>query len=273
MITRVFATYGAKLLALYIIRQGKHMAATHPSTYQLGTPTGSHRAGISVWLTLFAGAIFTLLGGYGLIDLLVGATRSGRPSLLLAPLFFLGLGLAFMVVGYLQSRQSIQVFEHGFTYIKSGDVRVVRWDAIETVRCQAVRMRVNFIPVGTLYTYTIQATGGETIKLTNSVGKVAKLGALIQAEAFKQLLPRALETYSAGGTLQYGKLSISQAGIGNGKEIAPWAQVKSVQVSNGFILIKKDGKWLNWANVAISQMPNSFVFLALVGRMVGVKAA
>jgi hypothetical protein len=249
------------------------MAATHPSTYQLGTPTGAHRAGMSVWLTLFAGAIFTLLGGYGLIELLASAARPGRQGTLLLPLIALGVGIAFLVVGYLQSRQSIQVFEHGFTYIKSGDVRVVRWDAIESVRYQAVRVRVNLIPVGTLYTYTIQTTGGETIKLTNNVGKVAKLGALIQAEAFKQLLPRALETYNAGGTLQYGKLSVNQAGVGNGKEILAWAQVKNVQVSNGYILIKKDGKWLNWASVAIAQTPNSFVFLALVDRIVGVQAA
>lgn len=249
------------------------MAATHPSTYQLGTPTGAYRAGLTVWLTLFAGAIFTLLGGYGLIELLASAARTGRQSALILPLIALGVGIAFLVVGYLRSRQSIQVFEHGFSYIKGGAVRVVRWDAIESVSYQAYRVRVNLIPVGTLHTYTIQTSQGETIKLTNDVGKVAKLGALIQAEAFKQLLPRALETYNAGGTLQYGKLSVSQAGVGKGKEIVPWAQLKSVQLSNGYIAIKKDGKWLNWANVAIAQTPNFFVFLALVDRIVGVKAA
>ena len=95
--------------------------------------------------------------------------------------------------------------------------------------------------------------------------------ALIQAEAFKHLMPRAIESYSAGGTLHFGKLSINQAGIDNGKEVVPWAQVKSVQVSNGFIVIKKDGKWLNWANVAVAQTPNFFVFLALVDQNVGVK--
>ncbi|HEU5101667.1 MAG TPA: DUF6585 family protein [Roseiflexaceae bacterium] len=248
------------------------MAATHPSTYQLGTPTVAHRAGLSVWLTLFAGAIFTLVGGYGVIVLLAGASRAARPSMLLAALFFGGVGVAFLVVGCLQSRQSIQVFEHGFTYIKTGAVRAVRWDAIDSIRCQAVHMRVNFIPVGTLHTYTIRTSQGETIKLTNSVGKVAKLGALIQAEAFRHLMPRAIESYNAGSTLQFGKLSVNQAGIGNGKEIVPWAQIKSVQVSNGFIAIKKDGKWLNWANVAVAQTPNFFVFLALVGRVVGVKS-
>ena len=94
----------------------------------------------------------------------------------------------------------------------------------------------------------------------------------LKLEALKHLLPRAIETYNAGGTLQYGKLSVSQAGIGNGKEIVPWAQIKSVQVSNGFIAIKKDGKWLNWANVAVAKTPNYFVFLALADRVVGVKS-
>jgi hypothetical protein len=247
------------------------MAATHPNTYQLGTPTIAHRAGISVWVTLAAGAIFTLLGGYVLIEILTGMLRSGRQSMLLVSIIFLVIGIAFMAIGYFQSRQHIQVFDQGFTYIKASAVQIVRWDAIESIRHQAVRVRVNFIPIGTAHTYTITTTQGETIKLTGSIGKVAKLGALIEAEAFKYLMPRAIETYKAGGTLQFGKLSVSQLGIGNGKEIVPWAQIKSVQMNNGWISVKKQGKWLNWANAAVAQTPNVFVFLALVDSIVGLK--
>jgi hypothetical protein len=192
--------------------------------------------------------------------------------MLLVSVIFLAMGIAFLVIGYFQSHLHIQVFEQGFTYIKAGVAHVVRWDAIESIRHQAVRVRVNFIPIGTAHTYTIKTNQGETIKLTSSIGKVAKLGALIQAEAFKHLMPRAIESYNAGGTLQFGKLSVNQAGIGNGKQVVPWAQVKSVQVGNGSISIKKDGKWLNWANVAVAQTPNFHVFLALVDQIIGVKA-
>lgn len=247
------------------------MAATHPSTYQLGTPTIAHRAGISVWVTLVAGAIFTLLGGYTMIEVLAGALRPARQGMLVASIIFLVMGMAFLVIGYFQSRQHIQVFEQGFTYVKAGVAQVVRWDAIESIRHQAVRIRVNFIPIGTARTYTIRTNQGETIKLTGSIGRVAKLGALIEAEAFKHLMPRAIERYNAGGTLQFGKLSLSQAGIGNGKEVVPWAQIKSVQVSNGSIAVKKEGKWLNWANVTVAQTPNYVVFLALVDQIAGVK--
>jgi hypothetical protein len=247
------------------------MAATHPSTYQLGTPTIAHRAGISVWVTLIAGAILTLLGGYILIEVLTGMLRPGRQSMLLVSIIFLAIGIAFLLIGYFQSRQHIQVFEQGFSYIKAGAEQIVRWDAIESIRHQAVRVRVNFIPIGTAHTYTIKTNRGETIKLTGSIGRVAKLGALIQAEAFKHLMPRAIENYQAGGTLHFGKLSVNQSGIGNGKEVVPWAQVKSVQVSNGSISVKKEGKWLNWANVAVAQTPNVFVFLALVDWILGAK--
>ena len=179
--------------------------------------------------------------------------------------------MIFLVIGYLQSRQRIEIFEQGLTYVKGGATRVIRWEDIESVRQQVVRQHVYFIPIATLHTYTIRTIQGETLKLHNSIGKVGRLGALIQGETFKRLMPRAIETYNGGGTLQYGKLSISQAGIGNGKETVPWAQVKGVQVSNGYIAVKKEGKWLTWANVAVAQTPNFFVFLALVDRIVGLK--
>ncbi len=100
---------------------------------------------------------------------------------------------------------------------------------------------------------------------------MAQLGALIQSETFKRLMPQAIESYNGGGTLQYGKLSINQVGISNGKETVAWAQVKGVQISNGFIAVKKEGKWLTWANVSVAQTPNFFIFLALVDRIVGVQ--
>jgi hypothetical protein len=247
------------------------MAATHPSTYQLGTPTAAHRASLGVWLNLVLGTGFVLLSVYSLIALVRSGVRLQLNGPLFWCLFGLGLGVILLAVWYYQVSLKIQIFEQGFIYSKGSATRVIRWDTIESIRHQAVRMRVNFIPVGTVHTYTIRTNQGETLKLTNSVGKVVKLGTLIQAEAFKHLMPRAIESYNAGGTLQFGKLSVNQAGIGNGKEIVPWAQVKSVQVSNGSITIKKDGKWLNWANVAVAQTPNFFVFLALVDRIVGVK--
>jgi hypothetical protein len=247
------------------------MAATHPSTYQLGNPTTTHRAGLSVWITLVSGTIFALLGSYAMIALFASGARAVKGNSLALPALGLGVGITFLVIGYIQSRQRIQLFEHGFTYIKAGTTRVIRWDEIESVQQQIVRQHVYFIPVATLYTYTIRTLRGETLKLTNSVGKVAQLGALIQGETFKRLMPRALEIYNGGGTLQYGKLSISQAGIGNGKEIVPWSQVKGVRVSNGFIVVQKDGKWLAWTNVAVSRTPNFYIFLALVNQIMGVK--
>jgi hypothetical protein len=183
----------------------------------------------------------------------------------------IGVGLALLAVWYYQASLNIQVFEQGLIYTKAGATRVIRWDDIESVQQQVVKHSVNFIPVGTSHTYTIRTASAGTLKLTDSIGKVAQLGALIQGETFKRLMPRAIETYNGGGTLQYGKLSISQVGIGNGKETVPWAQVKGVQVSNGYIAVKKEGKWLTWANVAVAQTPNFFVFLALVDRIVGLK--
>jgi hypothetical protein len=255
----------------YFHLQGKHMAATHPTSYQLGTPTSAHRASLGVWLSLVLGTGFVLLSIYSLIALVRSGVRLQLNGPLFWCLFGLGLGVILLAVWYYQVSLKIQIFEQGFIYSKGSATSVIRWDDIESVQQQIIKQSVNFIPVGTSYAFTICTVGGETLKLTNSVGKVAQLGALIQNETFKRLMPRAIETYNGGGTLRYGRLSVNQAGISNGKETIPWVQVKGIQISNGFIVVKKEGKWLTWANVSVAQTPNFFIFLALVDRIVGVR--
>ncbi|MEO7912840.1 MAG: hypothetical protein ABIV47_24585, partial [Roseiflexaceae bacterium] len=93
------------------------MATIHPTTYQLGNATGVYRAGLSVWMTLVFGTVLALLGGYGLFALFAHGASLTRHNPLLFPMIAICVGATFLVIGYVQAHQHIQVFDQGFTYI------------------------------------------------------------------------------------------------------------------------------------------------------------
>jgi hypothetical protein len=70
----------------------------------------------------------------------------------------------------------------------------------------------------------------------------------------------------------FGPLAVSQMGLTKGNQTVPWSEIHGVQVQKGYIKIKKQGRWFNFANVPVSSVPNVFVLLSLVDRIIGVNA-
>lgn len=187
-----------------------------------------------------------------------------------------GLGLLLLLGGvyalWEQGRdRSLRVGVHhdAFIYTRSGKTDVVRWDEIEEARMQilSIGTRGGQGKMDTVYAYEIRRQGGPELKFRfnkNSIRNIDALSAAIQQEVTRRHLPRAMQTLAQGKPVQFGKLSVDNQGIGNGKETVSWDDVEDVQVNNGAINIRKKGKWLNWSNVSVGETPNVFVFLALV---------
>jgi hypothetical protein len=244
-------------------------------TSPLGTPSSpAYRASFGIWLYGLFGVLLLLAGSAGIVDMFVSGIFLGIQLVVSLGAFAIA-GL-FAYLCYSGVTSQVQIYEHGFAYTQRNSTYNFRWDEIDAIWQHIVTYRIRllifFIPVSSSYKYTIRKTDGETIKLTNSIRKVGELGTRIQQQVLKHKMPGAIEAYNSGDTLQFGKLSISQTGINNGKETIPWEQVNGVQIVSGYITIKKTGKWLRWAGVDASQVPNIFLFVALVDRIVGVNA-
>jgi hypothetical protein len=46
--------------------------------------------------------------------------------------------------------------------------------------------------------------------------------------------------------------------------LLPWSQIKELRLNRGFVMVRKEGKWLTWSTVRVAEVPNIFVFMALV---------
>ena len=163
----------------------------------------------------------------------------------------------------------VEIHEQGFVYSTVFETVNVHWEDVSAV-WQAKRARQRNGPT-TSATYTILLKNKKKLVLDNERFKNAEgLGDTIQKEVTRRLMPKYIELLRSGGTAKFGKLSISQQGISNGKETIPWSQVQAVRINNGIININKEGKWLGWANVMAYEIPNLFIFLGLVDQIVGV---
>ena len=240
----------------------------NPLAYQLGNPRGEYRSGAGSWIVVILGAGLIALGLFGEF---VVIRDGGETSAMLALLVPMAFGGMFIFSWFAYSRRRVQVFDQGIIYTQGAKAQTWRWDEIAFVWQQITRVSVYFIPVTTSYVYTVQHRNGQKIKLTNGINKVKQLGELIQNETFTRLMPLAAAAYNNGEMLHFGKLTINQQGIGNSKEIVPWAQVKGVEVNQGYVAVKRESKWLRWANVPVAGVPNFFIFMALVDQIIGVK--
>lgn len=197
-----------------------------------------------------------------------GAPTWLKPYWIAGGLFLLTAGGA--VVNGLLDYQ-VDIHEQGFVYSTAFETLNVNWADVMTV-WQAKRVRQRNGPT-TSATYTFLLQNGKKLVLDNERFKNAEgLGDAIQNEVTRRLMPGYIDLLRSGGTAKFGKLSINSQGISNGKETIPWSQVKDVRITLGIININKEGKWLTWSSARASEIPNLYVFLELIDRIVDIKS-
>ena len=237
---------------------------------QLGALIGEYRASRARFAVLIFGLLIlafglaiTGLAGYGLFN-----PSSGQQS----PAIGVGLGLVFMVCSiypfwtmYTWRGAHAQLFERGFVISLARVTAAGRWEDIVSVTQRIVQSRYYGIPVWTSRRYNITLATGQRALVNNAFAQAGKLGDAIQRMSANTLLPRAIASYHSGATLPFGRLSLSQAGISNGKETLPWSDVQGIALLNGRVNVYRKGKRLAWTTTRISATPNLYVLTGLVG--------
>lgn len=239
-----------------------------PDAYQLGTPLATytpHR--VRYRSNKIAGVVLAVIG----VVVIFADMLQHRPTgfFLLGGLLLAG-GLWTFYTGMGEQSLQVQVFADGLTYTKRGSSEVIRWDEIAEVLQQVTKRYVNGAYVGTSHIYTLRRPGKPNLKLDDALANVEALGNTVQQEIYRRRLPQALAAYNAGAIVPFGKLSLSQAGLSNGKETIAWSEIKGIKLDKGIISVSKQGKWLNWSTVTVAQTPNIFVFTALVDSIIGI---
>lgn len=243
------------------------------ATYQLGTLQQTY--GVKMTRTTFiAGLGALVLGlffGYYGYTLLTAPTNANDVSnsyvvLGLGGLCLLGALYCFFYPQLYRSWR-VYVFSEGFAFTRGGKVDALRWEQIDSMLFSIVKRYMNGIYTGTQHKYTIRGIDGRQFVLNDRINNVGQLGETLSAMVTRVKLPEVIAAFKAGETITFGPFSVSLQGVSNGKELIAWEQIKEFRVNNGFVTVKKEGKWLNWSSVQVATIPNFFIFLALVNAI------
>jgi hypothetical protein len=163
----------------------------------------------------------------------------------------------------------VHLFQHGFIQAGGkGTLADYRWDAIAWVQQRITKRYVNGVHIGTFYVYTIARRDGPVLKLTEFYEGIAELGRQISQEVTRVKLPNAIALLQQGQTVSFGDLAISTDGIVSSRNgLLPWRELDEVQVVQGYVKLRKAGKWLAWSNKPAAVIPNRFVFLTLADQL------
>lgn len=180
----------------------------------------------------------------------------------------------------------VLVFPWGFQWINEKDELTARWDELAAVTCDNRRILVYGIHARTEYDYRFRLTDGRNRRFQGRLNRgkakrsqravpeavagqttpvtIEQLGRILQSGVTRVQLPVAVERYNAGQVVSFGAVKVGPDGITAGKDSLPWSEIEGIRTQRGTVIVRKSGKWLPWKNVQVSQIPNYFVFDALV---------
>lgn len=210
---------------------------------------------------------------------IVAATGLKSIGEIIAMLFlFTGLGLAviaggaYLLVRMFQDRANkVLLSADGLTVFRCGRRAVYVWDDIVSQRQHITEHYYNDCYTHTTHVYTLECEDGEKLVFHDELRDVQELGEAVAAALTRRELPLALADYDDGRVVSFGKLAVSRKGLRYGDSLLPWRDVKGVRIHEGYISVSEKGRWFNWCKIAAADVPNLFVFLALVDEIKGVK--
>ena len=158
--------------------------------------------------------------------------------------------------------------EEGIAYRSLLGSKQMRWDQIEKFYYSSVKQSVNFIPIGTYYTFKLIDSTGQKIKFGNRFERLADLGTKLIEHTYQPLLTRLADKFDSGVELDFGSIRVSrEKGIKVKKTFRwkeyPWDQVSEYAINDGQVYIWPAGKkYVNGSSLA--EVPNAFVLMGLL---------
>ncbi|MFJ3505649.1 DUF6585 family protein [Streptomyces sp. NPDC090135] len=244
---------------------------------RLGARVATHPGAQSDGFRGCAVAAVVVLGGLGLVLAL-----TIEPLVALLPGGLLVVVLISIWVDQRTSKKNqgfrLDLYEHGLTAVVKGQIHAVRYDSTSVLQRS---IRHTGATGYTEHWYTLTDIDERKVVLRGRSDGVVKKGQFakpqewgraVQQGVTREQFPKALAAIDSGESLSFGKLWISREAVGSARDSAEWTQVEEVRVIEGYVKVKMAGKWRSLGATAVttpvvSEMPNFFVFLALVDHL------
>jgi hypothetical protein len=191
--------------------------------------------------------------------------------------FFTGIFGLLFAYACLWRKTTVAIHEEGISYKSPFGQKDLRWNEITETRYgqQPINMAGHFGLIGWLVAAaaggnnkmnrSFELIGPQKIAVNSNVRDVEELVRLCLAEINPRLRKDAERILNSGGTVSFGKISLSPAGVvWKSKEPIPYAAIVKSKIDGSMLRIKAEGKWLDNIAVAAKKVPNVFILLDLI---------
>jgi len=237
--------------------------------HQIGTPVREYKD--ATVKTLLVGILASVLSGAGIIfglcivfDVLPGFHIARVPGLLLLySVLGLRYGISRTGMAWRHRGRLIYLGADGVMCVQEGNGEAIRWDQITAV--QKIFLG-GFKTPYYLTRYILWRPDGMQLELSPVVPEFKELERVVEQEVNQRLLPGTIAAYEAGGSVNFGPISVTAQGVSlqDRKKFLPWSAIQSIKVDNGFITFKKKDTFAGSEKVRTSGMPNLCVFTGLL---------
>jgi len=213
------------------------------------------------------------------VPLLLWATYDFYQSRQVDPVlaFFTGAFGLLLAYAWLWTKTRVTLHEEGISYKSPFREKDLRWDEITETRYgqQALNASVHFGLIGLLVAAmsrssskmirTLELIGPQRIVLNSNIRDVEEAVRLVLAAVNPRLRKNAEQILNSGGTVAFGKISLSPAGVvWKSKEPIPYGALVKCKIDGSMLRIKAEGKWLDNIAITAKKVPNVFILLDLI---------
>lgn len=220
------------------------------AAHHLGRPLAVYRAAVRL-----SNLLYTLLGVVLLGGLVAQGLRSHQVLVVLPILLIL-----LLLLGLFESTRWVRnlrlvVCSEGLLRIWNNEAESIRWDEIG----ELWRDRQG--------NYAFSRSDGTRFVINHVFRHADRLGATIEAEVIRRVLPQLLASYRRGEPVRFGPAQVSRQGISTGEDLLPWDMVGDVQVLGAHLVIMQQGTARGGLYVPIKSTPNLCVLEALINAL------
>ncbi|KOU73269.1 hypothetical protein ADK57_09145 [Streptomyces sp. MMG1533] len=170
--------------------------------------------------------------------------------------------------------QRLHLFERGLLLDRgAGRLFAVRWDQAvhyqETVQ-QVINYKGTKTPFNSAHNSTLVAPNGTRVEISSFFADYGTWLPLIAEAIARAQAQQVWEAVREGQKVGYGPFSLDATGISAERNgILPWSAVETIDVREGFVVVRQHGQPRAWALAEVKTVPNLLVFLTVASNLYG----
>jgi hypothetical protein len=191
--------------------------------------------------------------------------------------FYVAAAVILALYAFWTSRKMVSLHAEGISYSNLLGEKQMRWDDVQKFYYSATKRSVNFIPIGTYYSFKLVDGSGNKISFGNGIAQPKALGQKLVELTQEPLVKKIAHQFDNGAEVDLGAIKLNrEKGLIVKKFFGGWKQVPLNTVHSYSV---QSGQFYIWSNdqklvcsPAIADVANAFALLGFLNILFQPKA-